>query len=954
MNLKSTKSVLLSLLLALLSISSNLFAITISGNVIGNGTLEFYKLSPDALNGTTSPIVNTQSAMVPLNSNSVLNSGDLVTIYANPSKLSKLRSFSVDGVNYISSPVTITVGASNINVSGAFSNGNILFQESYGQYMGSTQYDKITLPSALSSGAITLDNPTTFASYSFAIGTNVKFLNQSNTTDPNATCFFTYERNNAITTTFATPLTGSNLQLKLKLNPNIPTSTATAWILGLDSALRIRVNDIWQYRCLNKALITTFRKSLSSPLQSSYAYETPYITIPLSVNSINKIEIRSELVAAANQHGQFYFDDIVIVSDSMPKIGNTIAISSITNSSALSGGNIISDGGTPITARGICWSRLPNPTIDNGFKTIEDGNTGSFSSSLINLLGETKYYVRSYATNEVGTVYGNEISLTTSAGGTCTTYDQFIMYGQSLSVGAHSYPALSVENVSGNFQIGDQVWYNYGNIKSNSLNPLTSNIAALYATQSSIMNGDAVTPAECPLTGAVNHVKQKNGGNPIIASSCGTAGMSIEQLSKESQTKTFYNIHFLPAVRSAVQITQFLNSKVICPAIFWMQGESNYMGVGEGLTPGSLPTADKISYKDLLVKLKNNMQTDIQNVNGQTEKPLFISYQVGGTSQRGRDLAIGMAQLEMSNEISDFICAGPIYPVTNRGLHLDPNGYRWFGEMLAKAYYKTKILNEPFKPLQPKKISRTSNPNELKIEFHVPNLPLVIDEKLVAKVDDSGFEIYLDNVKQTINSVNIVGDAVMLTCAVPLNGSIEVVYAGTTFKGKGNLRDSDPYQSYYQYIDLDKTNPDGTFVYPRDAGITTLRPAYEPKGADGNPIYNQNYPLFNFSLSFYFKLNVDQNVLNILNTELTTVKKKLESDNDIQAYQYGNSLIVKTNNIVNKVVTVSIFKTSGELLKKINFSQSQVNIALKSMNKGIYIVCIEHESKLITVKLVIS
>jgi hypothetical protein len=263
-------------------------------------------------------------------------------------------------------------------------------------------------------------------------------------------------------------------------------------------------------------------------------------------------------------------------------------------------------------------------------------------------------------------------------------------------------------------------------------------------------------------------------------------------------------------------------------------------------------------------------------------------------------------------------------------------------------------LNEPFKPLQPKKISRTTNPNELKIEFHVPYMPLVIDEKLVTKVDDSGFEVYLDNVKQIINSVDIVGDAVILSCATSLNGTTEVVYAGTTFKGKGNLRDSDPYQSYYQYIDLDKTNPDGSYVYPRDAGITTLRPAYEPKGEDGNPIYNQNYPLYNFCLSFYYKLNMDQNVLNIQNSELTTLKKNLESDNDIQAYQSGNSLIVKTINLSNQMVIVSIFNTAGELQKKINFNQSQVSIALKSLNKGVYIVCIEQESKLKTVKLVIS
>lgn len=79
---------------------------------------------------------------------------------------------------------------------------------------------------------------------------------------------------------------------------------------------------------------------------------------------------------------------------------------------ALSGGTITSDGAATITARGICWSTNPNPTIDDN-KTDEGTGLGAFASVMSNLEATTNYYVRAYATNSAGTGYGPELSLTT-------------------------------------------------------------------------------------------------------------------------------------------------------------------------------------------------------------------------------------------------------------------------------------------------------------------------------------------------------------------------------------------------------------------------------------------------------------------------------------------------------------------------------------------------------------
>jgi len=93
---------------------------------------------------------------------------------------------------------------------------------------------------------------------------------------------------------------------------------------------------------------------------------------------------------------------------------STTTVSQIAETSAISGGNISSDGGSPITARGVCWSNLPGPTIALSTKTVDGTGIGSFSSTISGLTGVTTYYVRAYATNSQGTAYGNEILFVTS------------------------------------------------------------------------------------------------------------------------------------------------------------------------------------------------------------------------------------------------------------------------------------------------------------------------------------------------------------------------------------------------------------------------------------------------------------------------------------------------------------------------------------------------------------
>jgi hypothetical protein len=123
---------------------------------------------------------------------------------------------------------------------------------------------------------------------------------------------------------------------------------------------------------------------------------------------------------ATNSNGTFYGNNVTFSTTvNLPAL-TTTNISSITSATATSGGNISSDGGGTITARGICWSTNQIPTISD-YRTTDGTGTGSFSSTLAGLSANTKYYVRSYATNSAGTAYGNEISFTTIAVPALTT-----------------------------------------------------------------------------------------------------------------------------------------------------------------------------------------------------------------------------------------------------------------------------------------------------------------------------------------------------------------------------------------------------------------------------------------------------------------------------------------------------------------------------------------------------
>ena len=95
---------------------------------------------------------------------------------------------------------------------------------------------------------------------------------------------------------------------------------------------------------------------------------------------------------------------------------STAAVSSINQNSAIVGGNVSSDGGAPVTTRGVVISTSNNtPTLATGVNYASGSGTGSFTVNLANLTAATTYYVRAYATNSAGTCYGNVVQFNTTS-----------------------------------------------------------------------------------------------------------------------------------------------------------------------------------------------------------------------------------------------------------------------------------------------------------------------------------------------------------------------------------------------------------------------------------------------------------------------------------------------------------------------------------------------------------
>ena len=96
---------------------------------------------------------------------------------------------------------------------------------------------------------------------------------------------------------------------------------------------------------------------------------------------------------------------------SLPSV-TTGSVTRIEQTSAYSGGQIISDGGAHISSMGVCWSTTAEPTVQDD-RTLDSNAVGLYTSHITGLTPTTMYYLKAYATNSEGTAYGDQVPFTT-------------------------------------------------------------------------------------------------------------------------------------------------------------------------------------------------------------------------------------------------------------------------------------------------------------------------------------------------------------------------------------------------------------------------------------------------------------------------------------------------------------------------------------------------------------
>ncbi len=222
------------------------------------------------------------------------------------------------------------------------------------------------------------------------------------------------------------------------------------------------------------------------------------------------------------------------------------------------------------------------------------------------------------------------------------------------------------------------------------------------------------------------------------------------------------------------------------------------------------------TYKDDLIQLLSDYNTDLAAITGQAQKiPMYLSQQhayPNGAGSAGQRPVANIVQWQLGvDHKGDFVCIGPQYQYqanpNNDGVHLSALGYRMLGEKVGEVYFQRAVAGTDWQPLQPTSADRSGR--VVTVHFQVPVPPLAWDTALdapaiAAWVNGRGFELRASGAMVGIASVAISGNDVQVTAASDLPAAGVVIGYALSSQGVqmtaaskavrwGQLRDSDPF-----------------------------------------------------------------------------------------------------------------------------------------------------------------
>jgi len=208
----------------------------------------------------------------------------------------------------------------------------------------------------------------------------------------------------------ASPSAGNNLVVsKVTFNFGFAGSTASmnsnVYYSTDNWATRTQMNSDIGSLVYGNSTGANYSKDLSVavPNGATFSVRIYPFWVGTTTTSTSKYAVHNTMIISGATSSSSQNNQLAIITSNVNEIKDV---------SAVSGGSILSPGVTPILDKGVCWSTNPLPTI-NDSKVSAGSGLGNYSATLNSLLPRTKYYVRAFAANSDGTVYGNELTFTT-------------------------------------------------------------------------------------------------------------------------------------------------------------------------------------------------------------------------------------------------------------------------------------------------------------------------------------------------------------------------------------------------------------------------------------------------------------------------------------------------------------------------------------------------------------